>query len=338
MGGSGTDLGPAADQVPANGGHPDDVHGKRKCVGFTSAVDVDVAVAVAVAVHADVASASPLSTLLCVFVCLPPTAVANVQRVHDYITDRDTVEAPMDIPETYPGPRSKWPSQGALEFRDVHMRYRDNPLVLKGISAAIKPREKVAIIGRTGSGKSSLIAALFRMSEMERGQVFIDGIDVRTLGLSVLRSRIAIVPQEPTLFSASIRYNWCVVLWPCPGQCVAVCACGSVCVLSRVCVCVLVCVRQWLFGFGVDTHPWLTHVTLFCASAIRSPSSATRRCGRRWSACSLHRSCVTRRTSWTRRWRRVAPTCLLASASCCASPVHCFASQSTWIHEPRRAV
>ena len=141
------------------------------------------------------------------------------------------------------------------------------------------------------------------------------------------RSSLPVFDTTGAWFCGHVRGS----VWQCVP--VAVCVC-----CARVNVCACVCVRQWLFGFGVDTHPWLTHVTLFCIAAIRSPSSATRRCGRRWSACSLHRSCVTRRTNWTRRWRRVAPTCLLASASCCASRVHCFASQSTWIHEPRRAV
>jgi len=137
--------------------------------------------------------------------------MAKVQRVQEYIEDTTTVEAPDVIPETYPGDRAQWPSEGRLQLEDVKMRYRDGPLVLKGITAEIQPREKIGVIGRTGSGKSSLIACLFRMSEPEAGsKISIDGVDVATIGLATLRSRVAIVPQEPTLFSASIRYNWYV--------------------------------------------------------------------------------------------------------------------------------
>ena len=137
--------------------------------------------------------------------------MAKVQRVQEYIADTTTVEAPDRIPETYPGDRTQWPSEGRLQLEDVKMRYRDGPLVLKGITAEIQPREKIGVIGRTGSGKSSLIACLFRMSEPEAGsKISIDGVDVGTIGLATLRSRVAIVPQEPTLFSASIRYNWYV--------------------------------------------------------------------------------------------------------------------------------
>jgi ABC-type multidrug transport system fused ATPase/permease subunit len=89
------------------------------------------------------------------------------------------------------------------------MRYRPElPLVLKGVSANIRAREKIGICGRTGSGTSSLIACLFRSCEYERGGVIkIDGVDIRTIGLGALRSGVGIIPQNPTLFTGSVRSN-----------------------------------------------------------------------------------------------------------------------------------
>jgi ABC-type multidrug transport system fused ATPase/permease subunit len=88
------------------------------------------------------------------------------------------------------------------------VRYRPNtPLILKGINVSINGGEKVGIVGRTGSGKSTLIQVLFRLIEPTEGKVIIDGIDISTLGLHDLRSRLGIIPQEPVLFEGTIRNN-----------------------------------------------------------------------------------------------------------------------------------
>lgn len=88
------------------------------------------------------------------------------------------------------------------------MRYRPNtPLVLKGITLDIKGGEKVGVVGRTGSGKSTLIQVLFRLVEPSGGRIVIDGIDICTLGLHDLRSRFGIIPQEPVLFEGTVRSN-----------------------------------------------------------------------------------------------------------------------------------
>ncbi|CAN0272779.1 unnamed protein product [Discosporangium mesarthrocarpum] len=102
-----------------------------------------------------------------------------------------------------------WPWEGQIEFKDgVTMRYRpDTELVLKGVSLTIRPGEKLGIVGRTGSGKSTLMQVLFRMVDAEGGTIAIDGIDTKTIGLSALRSRLTIIPQEPVLFSGTLRSN-----------------------------------------------------------------------------------------------------------------------------------
>ncbi|TKY88999.1 hypothetical protein EX895_002240 [Sporisorium graminicola] len=102
-----------------------------------------------------------------------------------------------------------WPSSaGRIVFDNVSLRYaEDLPLVLKGVSFDVKPGEKVGIIGRTGSGKSSLASSLFRAVELSGGRILIDDIDIKTIPLQQLRSRLSIVMQDPVLFSGTVRDN-----------------------------------------------------------------------------------------------------------------------------------
>lgn len=88
------------------------------------------------------------------------------------------------------------------------IRYRpDTPLVLRGITCTFQGGHKIGIVGRTGSGKTTLIGALFRLVEPVGGKIVVDGIDISTVGLHDLRSRFGIIPQDPTLFNGTVRYN-----------------------------------------------------------------------------------------------------------------------------------
>jgi ABC-type multidrug transport system fused ATPase/permease subunit len=128
----------------------------------------------------------------------------SVERVREYLEVDQ--EAAAVIPESRPA--AGWPSQGAVEFNGYSTRYRpDLDPVLKEVSFSVKAGEKVGIVGRTGAGKSSLALALFRGLEAEKGQILIDGVDIGSIGLRDLREAITIVPQDPTLFTGTLRSN-----------------------------------------------------------------------------------------------------------------------------------
>ena len=111
-------------------------------------------------------------------------------------------------PQTGISPRASWPEKGALKVSDLVVSYApDLPPVLKGLSFSVEPNTRVGVVGRTGAGKSSLTLALFRFLEARSGSVFIDGIDISTINLYDLRSRLAIIPQDPVLFSGTVRSN-----------------------------------------------------------------------------------------------------------------------------------
>jgi len=112
------------------------------------------------------------------------------------------------VMKRYSNPSNEWPLKGEIRFEKFKFRYRKGlPLVLKGIDTKIQDKEKIGVVGRTGSGKSSLMAGLFRIEEPAGGRIFIDGIDITTIPLKTLRSRMCILPQEATMFSGTVRSN-----------------------------------------------------------------------------------------------------------------------------------
>ncbi|RYP56800.1 hypothetical protein DL771_011575 [Monosporascus sp. 5C6A] len=126
-----------------------------------------------------------------------------VERIQYYGNELEE-EAPEHTIEVRPS----WPETGEIVFDNVEMRYRANlPLVLQGLTMHVKGGERIGIVGRTGAGKSSIMSALFRLVELSGGHIYIDGLDISTLGLHDLRSRLAIIPQDPTLFRGTVRSN-----------------------------------------------------------------------------------------------------------------------------------
>ncbi|UZJ51666.1 hypothetical protein CBS101457_000986 [Exobasidium rhododendri] len=129
----------------------------------------------------------------------------SAERIQYYANDL-MQEKPQEVPEFNLDPA--WPKSGGIEFDNVVLRYREGlPIVLNGITMEIAGGEKTAIVGRTGAGKSSLLTCLLRLIELEEGSIKIDGVDVSKIGLLDLRSRIGYLPQEPILFSGTIRSN-----------------------------------------------------------------------------------------------------------------------------------
>ncbi|KAG8734470.1 hypothetical protein FRC11_009999, partial [Ceratobasidium sp. 423] len=130
----------------------------------------------------------------------------GVERIVYYAREIEQ-EASHDSDPREPGP-SAWPSTGEIKVQDAVVRYRPElPPVLNGLTLNIRGGEHVGIVGRTGAGKSTVTQALFRMMELSSGAITIDGIDIGQLGLRKLRSALTIIPQDPLLFSGTLRYN-----------------------------------------------------------------------------------------------------------------------------------
>lgn len=130
----------------------------------------------------------------------------------NYIISVERIKQFMHIPSEPTAivdrPPSSWPSKGRIELESLKVRYSPNaPLVLKGITCTFREGSRVGVVGRTGSGKSTLISALFRLVEPVSGRILIDGLDITSIGLKDLRMKLSIIPQEPTLFRGTVRTN-----------------------------------------------------------------------------------------------------------------------------------
>ncbi|KAF8651897.1 hypothetical protein HU200_063096 [Digitaria exilis] len=137
-------------------------------------------------------------------VCNTENKMISVERILQY--SRIPSEAPLVVDCCRP--TNSWPEIGAISIRCLEVRYAEHlPSVLRSISCVIPGRKKVGIVGRTGSGKSTLIQALFRVVEAREGTIEIDSIDISNIGLHDLRGRLSIIPQDPTMFEGTVRGN-----------------------------------------------------------------------------------------------------------------------------------
>jgi ATP-binding cassette subfamily B protein len=130
-------------------------------------------------------------------------ALGAAERIYRMLQVTSQIQSPAQ-PLSLPRVR------GAIEFRDVHLAYLPDEPVLQGISLKIPPGQSVAIVGATGAGKSSLVSLLARNYDPQRGQILLDGVDIRQLELTELRRTVAVVPQDPICLAGSIRHNICL--------------------------------------------------------------------------------------------------------------------------------
>ncbi|XP_021736749.1 ABC transporter C family member 3-like [Chenopodium quinoa] len=136
--------------------------------------------------------------------CNMENKIISVERIFQYTCIPS--EPPLVIEENRPD--SSWPSFGEVNVQDLQIRYAPHmPLVLRGITCTFHGGKKTGIVGRTGSGKSTLIQALFRIVEPAAGQIMLDGINISSIGLHDLRTRLSIIPQDPTMFEGTVRSN-----------------------------------------------------------------------------------------------------------------------------------
>ncbi|PNX55443.1 ABC transporter C family member 3-like protein, partial [Trifolium pratense] len=131
--------------------------------------------------------------------------IISVERMLQYTTIPS--EPPL-VSEEEKRPDPSWPAYGEVDIRNLQVRYAPHlPLVLRGLTCTFHGGLKTGIVGRTGSGKSTLIQTLFRLVEPTAGEVIIDSINISTIGLHDMRSRLSIIPQDPTMFEGTVRSN-----------------------------------------------------------------------------------------------------------------------------------
>ena len=130
--------------------------------------------------------------------------MVSMERCLKYTTIQSELPRTREIDSALP----TWPSYGRIKFVNYSVRYRpDTELVLKNLNFDVRPGEKVGVVGRTGSGKSTLCLALFRLLEPSLGTILIDDVDISEIGLKKLRSSLTIIPQDPTLMQGTLKYN-----------------------------------------------------------------------------------------------------------------------------------
>ena len=132
------------------------------------------------------------------------TNVVSIERILEYTGN--TMEAEWSLDKVKVS--KAWPDKGQIEFKNYGARYRPGlDLVIRDIDICIKPLEKIGVVGRTGAGKSTITLSVFRMIEAASGDIVIDGVNISKLGLHDLRKKLTIIPQDPVLFSGTLRFN-----------------------------------------------------------------------------------------------------------------------------------
>ncbi|KAI5409098.1 Canalicular multispecific organic anion transporter 2, variant 2 [Lathyrus oleraceus] len=136
--------------------------------------------------------------------CNLENKIISVERILQYTSIPS--EAPLVIKDNQPD--HSWPSFGEVHIQDLQVQYAPHlPLVLRGLTCTFTAGAKTGIVGRTGSGKTTLVQALFRLVEPVAGQILIDNINISLIGVHDLRSRLSIIPQDPTMFEGTVRTN-----------------------------------------------------------------------------------------------------------------------------------
>jgi ABC-type multidrug transport system fused ATPase/permease subunit len=149
------------------------------------------------------------------FVNAIPRIVRNIGEVQNQMTSVERLEHYTQLPPEKQASscepsltKTNRPSGGKIEFQHVESRYHDSlPPTLKGLNFTVNPRETIGIVGRTGSGKSTVFQALYRLIPLEKGKIRIDGVDISDIPLPTLRKKIAIVPQDPFIFAGTVKEN-----------------------------------------------------------------------------------------------------------------------------------
>lgn len=137
-------------------------------------------------------------------ICNAEIKMISVERILQY--SKLTSEAPLVIENCRPS--KNWPETGTICFKNLQIRYAEHlPSVLKNITCTFPGRKKIGVVGRTGSGKSTLIQAIFRVVEPREGSIIIDDVDISKIGLHDLRSNLSIIPQDPSMFEGTVRGN-----------------------------------------------------------------------------------------------------------------------------------
>ncbi|KAG6793603.1 hypothetical protein POTOM_002818 [Populus tomentosa] len=169
-------------------------------VSFRSNIDPAIAgLAVTYGLNLNMLQASVIWNL-----CDCENRIISVERIIQYMSIPS--EPPLVVEANRPG--RSWPSHGEVDVNNLQVRYASQlPLVLRGITCTFPGGKKTGIVGRIGSGKSTLIQTLFRIVKPAAGQIMIDGLDISSIGLHDLRSRLSIIPQDPTMFEGTMRSN-----------------------------------------------------------------------------------------------------------------------------------